>query len=166
MFKCKGLSILADLNDHQIKELSIVRKILPVNTIGNLQRTVWRICLLMFKCKGLNILADFLLIVIFLFKVLNLNDYDKLYLLMCKWRIIRLFNPLCYTADVTSVEDLEKKVRANLDDIKQKLPAWSQSQSFREDLETIKNLIEDSKTVRYENLPSLLVSWIVILVYN
>ena len=80
-----------------------------------------------------------LLIVIFLFKVLNLNDYDKLYLLMCKWRIIRLFNPLCYTADVTSVEDLEKKVRANLDDIKQKLPAWSQSQSFREDLETIKN---------------------------
>ncbi|XP_022787935.1 uncharacterized protein LOC111327889 isoform X1 [Stylophora pistillata] len=108
-------------------------------------------------CKGLSILAEFFFLRgYFLLKVLDLNDYDKLYLLMCKWRIIRLFNPLCYAADVTSVEDLEKKVRTNLHDLKRKLPAWSQSEYFKDDLETIEKVIEDSKTVNYEDLPSLL----------
>ena len=77
---------------------------------------------------------------------------------MSKWRIIRLFNPLCYAGDVTSVEDLERHVKTNLDGLKRKLPVWSQSLSFDEDLRTIKKVIQDSKTVKYEDLPSLLVS--------
>lgn len=90
--------------------------------------------------------------------MLQLNGYDKLYLLMFKWKVIRLFNPLCYAAGVTSVKDLERQMLTNLDDLKKKLPGWSQSPSFDEDLETIQNMIEDSKTVKFEDLPSLLVS--------
>ncbi len=89
---------------------------------------------------------------------LQLNGYDKLYLLMLKWKVIRLFNPLCYAADITSVEDLETQVTTNLEALKKKLPAWSLSPSFNDDLETIQKMIDDSKTVKYEDLPSLLVS--------
>ena len=93
-----------------------------------------------------------------LIKVPQLNGYDKLYLLMLKWKVIRLFNPLCYAADITSVKDLERQVMTNLEGLKKKLPTWSQSASFSDDLETIQKVIEDSKTVKYEDLPSLLVS--------
>jgi len=45
-----------------------------------------------------------------------------------------------------------------MDHVKKKLPSWAQSTSFDEDLKTIQNMIEDSKTVKYEDLPELLVS--------
>ena len=73
-----------------------------------------------------------------------------------------MFNPLCYAANVTSVEDLERQVTTNLEELRRKLPSWSLSPSFKEDLETIKKLIEDSKTVKYEDLPSLLVSHVLL----
>ena len=34
--------------------LLIVKQILLVSTLGNVYRTVWRICILMLLCKGLN----------------------------------------------------------------------------------------------------------------
>lgn len=77
---------------------------------------------------------------------------------MSKWKIIKLFNPLCYAAGVTSVMDLEQQILTNLDYMKKKLPGWSQSPSFDGNLETIQNMIKDSKTVKYEDLPELLVS--------
>ena len=40
-------------NDHQLKTLLIVKQILLVSTLVNVQRSVWRICILMFGCKGL-----------------------------------------------------------------------------------------------------------------
>ena len=49
-------------------------------------------------------------------------------------------------------------MKTNLDGLKRKLQVWSQSLSFDEDLKTIEKVIEDSKTVRYEDLPLLLVS--------
>ena len=94
---------------------------------------------------------------LFLFQK-QLNSYDKLYLLMFKWRIIRLFNPLCYAAGVKSVQDLEQQISTNIDHLKKKLPTWAQSPSFDEDLKSIQNMIDDSKTVKYEDLPELLVS--------
>ena len=94
---------------------------------------------------------------LFLFQK-QLNGYDKLYLLMFKWRIIRLFNPLCYAAGVKSVQDLEQQISTNIDHLKKKLPTWAQSPSFDEDLKSIQNMIDDSKTVKYEDLPELLVS--------
>ena len=33
----------------------IVKQILPVNTIGNVWGTVWRICILMLRCEGLRV---------------------------------------------------------------------------------------------------------------
>ena len=42
------------INDHQLKKLLIFKQILLVSTFGNVQRTVWRICILMLGCKGLN----------------------------------------------------------------------------------------------------------------
>ena len=41
-------------NDHQLKKLLIVIQILLFSTLGNVSRTVWRICLLILGCKGLN----------------------------------------------------------------------------------------------------------------
>ena len=41
-------------NDHQIKKLLIVRQILLVSTFVNVQRTVWRICILMLGCRWLR----------------------------------------------------------------------------------------------------------------
>ena len=46
----------------------------------------------------------------------------------------------------------------NLDALKRTLPNWAQTPSFSDDLETIQKMIDDSKTVKYEDLPSLLVS--------
>ena len=40
-------------NNHQINKLVIVKQILLVSTLGNVWRTVWRICILMLGCKGL-----------------------------------------------------------------------------------------------------------------
>ena len=31
------------------------KQILPVSTLGNVQRTEWKICILMSECKGLTI---------------------------------------------------------------------------------------------------------------
>ena len=39
-------------DDHQLKQLLIVKQILPVNLFGNVWGTVWRICILMLGCKG------------------------------------------------------------------------------------------------------------------
>ena len=41
-------------NDHQLKKLLIFKQILLVSTLGNVKRTVWRICLLMLGCKRLK----------------------------------------------------------------------------------------------------------------
>ena len=41
-------------NDHQLKKLLIVKQILPVSTLGNVKRIVWRICILMLGCKWFN----------------------------------------------------------------------------------------------------------------
>lgn len=38
------------------EKLLIVQKILPLNTSGDVQRTVWRVYILMFGCEGLTIL--------------------------------------------------------------------------------------------------------------
>ena len=47
---------LSTLNHkHQPKKLLIVKQILPVSTLRNVQRTVWRICILMLGCKGLTL---------------------------------------------------------------------------------------------------------------
>lgn len=34
-------------NDHQLKRLSIVQQFLLVNTLENVWKTVWRVCILM-----------------------------------------------------------------------------------------------------------------------
>ena len=38
------------------EKLLIVLQILPLNTLGDVQRTVWRMYILMFGCEGLTIL--------------------------------------------------------------------------------------------------------------
>ena len=40
--------------DHRVKRFLIVEQILFASTIGNVWRTVWRICILMFGWKGLT----------------------------------------------------------------------------------------------------------------
>ena len=42
------------------------------------------------------------------FQVPELSDSDKLYLLLLKWELNHLFNPLCYTLNVWSIADLER----------------------------------------------------------
>ena len=37
------------------EKLLIVKQILSISTIGSVQRTVWRICILMLECKGLTV---------------------------------------------------------------------------------------------------------------
>ena len=91
-------------------------------------------------------------------KTLQLNGYDKLYLLMSKWKLLRLFNPLCFAGNVTSIEDLESRVNTNLEDLRRKLPGWTISSAFNDDVNIIEKMIEDSKTVKFEDLPFLLVS--------
>ena len=90
-------------------------------------------------------------------KTLQLNGYDKLYLLMSKWKLLRLFNPLCYAGNVTSIEDLESHVNTNLEDLRTKIPGWTLP-TFNDDVKTMEKMIEDSKTVKFEDLPFLLVS--------
>ena len=41
-------------NDHQLKKLLIVKQILLVSTLRNIQRAVWRIFILMLRCKGFD----------------------------------------------------------------------------------------------------------------
>ena len=41
-------------NDHQRKKLLIVKQTVLVSALGNAQRTVWRICILMLGCEGLS----------------------------------------------------------------------------------------------------------------
>ena len=43
-------------NGHQLKKLSIVKQILLDSTLGNVWRTVWRICIMMLGCKGLSMI--------------------------------------------------------------------------------------------------------------
>ena len=45
--------------DHWLERLVIVRQILPVGTLGNVKRTVWRLCLLMLECQGLAVSSNF-----------------------------------------------------------------------------------------------------------
>ena len=47
-------------NDHHLRRLSIVKQILLVSSIRNVQRTVWRICILMlgFKRVKANIRSE------------------------------------------------------------------------------------------------------------
>ena len=44
-------------NDHQFKKLLILKQILPVDTIGNVKRTVRRIWILMLGCRELSIVS-------------------------------------------------------------------------------------------------------------
>ena len=39
-------------NVKQLKNFLIIKQILPASTLGIVQRTVWRICILMLGCKG------------------------------------------------------------------------------------------------------------------
>ena len=41
------------VNDHKLDELLIVRQILPLDTEGNVKRTVWRNCKLVLGYRGL-----------------------------------------------------------------------------------------------------------------
>ena len=41
--------------DHGLKQLLIVEQILHVGVIGNVKRTVWRICIPMLGCRGLKL---------------------------------------------------------------------------------------------------------------
>ena len=45
--------IESSLADHRLKKLRIIGQILHVGILGNVYRTVWRICILMLGCKGL-----------------------------------------------------------------------------------------------------------------
>ena len=61
-------------NDLYWKKLLIVKQILLVSTLGNVYRTVWRICLLMLGWKSCGYLC---IIVLFLyFKILS-NSYSR-----------------------------------------------------------------------------------------
>ena len=55
-------------NDHQLKKLLIVTQILNISTLGNIKRTVWRICILMLRCKlilsGSEWLPNFLAVIV------------------------------------------------------------------------------------------------------
>ena len=44
-------------NDHQLKKLLIAQQLLLVSTLGNVQRTVQRIYILMSGCKGFGVLC-------------------------------------------------------------------------------------------------------------
>ena len=83
---------------------------------------------------------------------------------MSKWKLLRLFNPLCYAGNVTSIEDLGSRVNTNLEDLRRKIPGWTISSAFNDDVKTIEKMIEDSKTVKFEDLPLLLVSKLHIMV--
>ena len=50
--ECKGHE--KTRNDHQFKKLQNVKHILLVSTTGNVQKTVWRVSILMLECKGLR----------------------------------------------------------------------------------------------------------------
>ena len=61
-------------NDLYWKKLVIVKQILLVSTLGNVERTVWRICILMLGWKSCGYLC---IIVLFLyFKILS-NSYSR-----------------------------------------------------------------------------------------
>ena len=53
---------------------------------------------------------------------------------------------------MTSIEDLESRVKTNLDDLRSRIP------SINDDLEKIERMIEDSKTVKFEDVLFDLVS--------
>ena len=78
---------------------------------------------------------------------------------MSKWKLTRLFNHFCFIADVTSIEDLENRVKTNLTELKSKVPSWASESSFSHDIEEIEKMIKDSKTVKFEDLPYILVSY-------
>ena len=71
---------------------------------------------------------------------------------MSKWKLLRLFNPLCYAANVTSIEDLESQLNTNFGDLTRLVP------SVINELETVKKMIKDSKVMNCDDLPRLLVS--------
>ena len=71
---------------------------------------------------------------------------------MSKWKLLRLFNPLCYAANVTSIEDLESQLNTNFGDLTRLVP------SIINELETVKKMIKDSKVMNCDDLPRLLVS--------
>ena len=71
---------------------------------------------------------------------------------MSKWKLLRLFNPLCYAANVTSIEDLESQLNTNYGDLTRLVP------SVINELETVKKMIKDSKVMNCDDLPRLLVS--------
>ena len=51
------IRVMREENNHQINKLMIVKQILLVSTLGNVWRTVWRICILMSGHKGLKLNA-------------------------------------------------------------------------------------------------------------
>ena len=46
-------------NNHQIKKLLIFKQNLLTSTLGNIQRTVWRICILILEYKGVTLWSTF-----------------------------------------------------------------------------------------------------------
>ena len=42
-----NIKVVTEKEDYQLKKLLIVKQIFLVSTIGNVQRTVWRICILL-----------------------------------------------------------------------------------------------------------------------
>ena len=64
-------------NDHQLKKLSIVKQILLVSTLGNVE-TVWRIRILMLGYKGLSVI--FLMMCTFSYGHLILVSFTSWYM--------------------------------------------------------------------------------------
>ena len=50
--------IESSLADHRLKKLLIIGQILHVGILGNVYRTVWRICILMLGCKGFSYIVS------------------------------------------------------------------------------------------------------------
>ena len=73
-------------NDHQLKKLSIVKQILYVSTLGNVWRTVWRICIMMLGCKGLSVML--LMTCIFFYGHLILVSFTSWYMRRIKSTLV------------------------------------------------------------------------------
>ena len=82
-------------NDHQLKKLLIVRQILLVSILVNVQRAVWRIWTLMLECKGLISLKF-----IFLRRTESISSNCQFSFTLQTLATLQMFNPkstLLYT---------------------------------------------------------------------
>ena len=81
-------------DDHQLKQLLIVKQILLVSTVENVQRTVWRICRHALGFKWLNCKYSTIHQIIFFWHT-SLKKKEFLHMLigdLCVGEIIQLYN--------------------------------------------------------------------------